>query len=80
LGNARKRGSDSKKRGFSILDGQVDQIDIHGEPGEISDKEVDCRATLEGNAGPCSPRSLVAQQHSELPRTFTGSCIKHLSE
>ena len=77
LGNARKCSSDSKKRGFAILDGQVNQIEIHGEPGEISDKEIDCRATLQGKAGPCSPRSLVAQHHSELPRPFTGSCIKH---
>jgi len=71
-GNARKRGSDSKKRGFAILDGQVNQIDIHGEPGEISDKEVDCRATLQGKA---SLRRHVGQRAHQQ----RGLCFKNLT-
>jgi hypothetical protein len=40
LGNARKRRSDSKKRDFAILDGQVNQIDIHGESGRFRTKRL----------------------------------------
>jgi hypothetical protein len=81
LGNARKRGSNSKKRGFAILDGQVNQIDIHGEPGEISDKEIDCRATLQGKAGLRRHVGQRAHQQRGLRfKNFTGHRDRLLSQ
>jgi hypothetical protein len=50
LGNTTKRGSYPDKRCLSILNWQVDQVNVHREAGQVTNEKVDCCTTLESEA------------------------------
>ena len=51
LGNTTQRRSYSDKRCLSVLNRQINQIDVHRKTRQVSDEKIDCCAALESKAG-----------------------------
>ena len=50
LGNTTERRSNPNKRCLSVLNRQINQIDVHRKTRQVSDEKIDCCAALESKA------------------------------
>jgi hypothetical protein len=75
VGDPPKGGVDRRQGRLSIPDGQIGQVDIDGQAGEIADEQIDRRAAFQGEGLLLENQGQDAHQEPNLP--LIGVTVRH---